>query len=57
MGSTLIGDTYFCGDQIPDVIDSTGHSLLLRFKTDHGIANTGFEIEISSGKTNIVVVF
>ena len=50
VGSMLVGDTYFCGDRIPDVIDSTGHTLLVRFKTDHGIADTGFEIEIDSGR-------
>ena len=56
VGSTLVGDTYFCGDRIPDVIDSTGHSLLVRFKTDHGIADTGFEIEIDSGRNWLVEI-
>ena len=56
LGSTLVGDTYFCGDRIPDVIDSTGHSLLIRFKTDHGVAETGFEIEVDSGKHRIVMI-
>ena len=56
VGSMLVGDTYFCGDRIPDVIDSTGHSLLVRFKTDHGIADTGFEIEIDSGRNWLVEI-
>ena len=56
VGSTLVGDTYFCGDRIPDVIDSTGHSLMVRFKTDHGVADTGFEIAIDSGKNKKFVI-
>ena len=52
MNAPLIGDSYFCGNEIPNIIESTGHGLFIRFKTDYHISKSGFEIEVDAGINN-----
>ena len=50
MDAPLVGDTYFCGTEIPSIIESTGHALFLRFKTDYHINTKGFQFEVNAGR-------
>ena len=56
MNAPLIGDSYFCGNEIPNIIESTGHGLFIRFKTDYHISKSGFEIEVDAGMNNAIRV-
>ena len=51
MDAPLIDGTKYCGTDIPSntTIDSTGHSLFIRFKTDSTIRRSGFEINVDCG--------
>ena len=49
MAAPLIGDTHYCGTDIPDMFESTGHNLFVRFKTDYDVGKRGFEIVVDQG--------
>jgi len=49
MSAPSIGGGPFCGPTLPDVIESTGHSLLVRFVSDHHLTMTGFQIQVDAG--------
>ena len=45
----LMGDTYYCATDIPATMESTGHALFIRFKTDYHMSAKGFQIEVEAG--------
>ena len=54
MAAPLIGDTTYCGTDIPNMFESTGHNLFVRFKTDYDVGKRGFEIVVDAGKNNLI---
>ena len=57
MAAPLIGDTHYCGTDIPDMMESTGHNLFVRFKTDYDVGKRGFEIVVDQGKITLIYYF
>ena len=57
MAAPLIGDTHYCGTDIPDMMESTGHNLFVRFKTDYDVGKRGFEIVVDAGKITLIYYF
>ena len=49
LDAPLMGDTIYCGTEIPSIIESSGHSLFLKFKTDYHMTAKGFQIEVEAG--------
>ena len=50
MNAPLVGETYYCGTEIPSIMESTGHSMFLKFKTDYHMTAKGFQIEVEAGR-------
>ena len=44
-----MGDTVYCGTDIPATMESTGHALFIKFKTDFHMSAKGFQIEVEAG--------
>ena len=50
MNAPLVGDTVYCGTEIPSIMESTDHAMFIKFKSDYHMTAKGFQIEVEAGK-------